>query len=106
MATVDVYVFMHKVGNDISFVLHSGQVGPAAAVFHALLGALIDGSASGEWSHGHAHMRVNGSVLRSILADIQVFYTIDWQEAQVIDTAAFRESITDDAEYVVKAIQY
>jgi hypothetical protein len=106
MAIVDVYVFMRKVGNGISFVLHSGQVGPAATVFHALLGALIYCSAIGEWSDGHAHMRVNGSVLRSILGDIHVFYKADWQEAQVINTAAFRESIMDDAEYVVKAIQY
>jgi hypothetical protein len=51
-------------------------------------------------------MRVNGSVLRSILADSHDLYATDSQESQVIDTAAFRESIMDGAEYVVKAIQY
>jgi hypothetical protein len=75
MAAVDVYVFMRKIGNDSSFILHSGQNGPAATVFHALLGALVDGSASGQWSDGHADMRVNGTVLRSILADAHNFYT-------------------------------
>jgi hypothetical protein len=106
MASVDVYVFMRKVGNDNSFVLHSGQFGPASAVFHALPGALMDGSASGEWSGDHARMRVNGRVLRSMLADIRDLDTADWQGGNKIDATAVRNSITDDAEYVVKAIQY
>jgi hypothetical protein len=106
MDTVDVYVFLRKVGNDSSFVIHGGQFGPAATVFHTLLGALIDGTASGEWSGGHAHMRVNGRVLRSMLADIHDFDTADSQHGQKVEVAAIRESIMDDAEYVVKAIQY
>jgi len=106
MAAVDVYVFIRKIGNDSSFVLHSGQFGPAGGVFRALLAALVDGSASGEWSHSHAHMKVDGRILRSMLADIRNFDTADMQGVQGIGPVAFRRSIIDNAEYVVKAIQY
>jgi hypothetical protein len=106
MGTVDVYVFIREIGNDSSLVLHSGQSGPATSVFPTLLEVLMDGSASGEWSGDHANIKVNGRVLRSMLANIRDLDTADWQEVQGIDFAAFRETITDDAEYVVKAIQY
>jgi hypothetical protein len=106
MAAVDVYVFMRKIGNDSSLVLHGAQLGPATTVFYLLLKALTDGSASGEWSEGHANLRVSGEVLRSMLADIQDLDTVDWKEVQEIDTGTFRESIMDDAGYVVKAVQY
>ena|SRR5215472_7249387 len=107
MATVDVYVFVfiRKLGNSDLLVLHSGRPGPASAVFHALAGAMMDGLASGEWSGENAHVRTSGRVLRSMLADIHDSSTSGLQEANETDLTTFRQTITDDDQYAVQALQ-
>jgi hypothetical protein len=105
VATVDAYMFVRKVGNDGYFILRSSQDGQAAAVFFGLLSALTDGSASGEWDQSHARIRMSGRALSSILADIHGLDFLSWQRGHGISSPALDEMITDDAEYIVKAIQ-
>lgn len=104
MNAPDLYVFIRKDDNEGPFVLHTGQSGPASAVFGALLAALVDESATGEWSHAHAHVKVSGRTLRSMLTDIKLSVS-GWQQDHEPDPAIFGQRIADDAEYMINAVR-
>src|SRR6516164_4347580 len=99
-------MFVRKVGNDEYFTLRSSQNGQAGAVFHAILSALTDRSASGEWDQSYARIRISGRALSSMLADIRGLDLISWQQGNEVSSPALDEMIMDDdTEYLVKAIQ-
>ena len=103
MTTVDVYI--NGKDRSESFCLHNGLFGPATTVFHAVLDACRQGSASGEWSNSHAEVLMRGSVLRPMLdglEDLKRPYHFEGDKAQL---AAFREAIADDGVYAVTAIE-
>ena len=103
MTAVDVYI--NGKDRTESFFLHNGLFGPATTVFHAVLGACREGSASGEWINSHAEVLMRGPVLHPMLdglEDLKRPYQYEGDKAQL---AAFREAITDHGVYAVTAIE-
>ncbi len=103
MTTVDVY--MRRAGSRESFSLHNALFGPATTVFHAVVDACQNGLAEGEWSASHAKVKVSGSVLRSLLADVGELNRTFHREGDDARFTAFRDAIEDDAVYTVEAIE-
>jgi len=52
MTTADVYI--HRTGTRNYLSLRNGLFGPATTLFHSVLRACKDGTASGSWSGSHA----------------------------------------------------
>ena len=103
MTTVDVYI--EKTGSRDMLVLRNGLFGPATTVFHAILQACQDGTATGPWSGSHAEVTVTGKTLRPMLDGIG---PLEWPWHEQADNDrldAFRQSTVDDADYDVTAIE-
>jgi hypothetical protein len=103
VTTVDVYI--RRLDSRESFSLHNALFGPATTVFHAVVDACRNGLAEGEWSGSHAKVKLNGSVLRSLLADIDELDPTFHREGDDAKFAAFRAAIEDGAVYAVDAIE-
>jgi hypothetical protein len=103
VTTVDVYI--EKTGSRDILVLRNGLTGPATTVFHAVIDACQDGTATGQWGGSHAEATISGRNLRPILAKIGTLEPPFHQPADNDRLAAFRQSITDDADYDITAIE-
>lgn len=103
MTTVDVYI--ERTGSRDMLVLRNGLFGPATTVFHAVLRACQDGTATGPWGGSHAEVTLTGKTLRPMLENIGRLEPPYHQPADNDRLAAFRQAITDDAEYDITAIE-
>ena len=103
MTTVDVYI--HRTGTRDYLSLRNGLFGPATTLFHSVLQACEDGTATGSWSGSHADIVLSGAALRPMLAGLDHLDQL-WHgttEAQVI---AYRDALVDDAAYEINAIEF
>lgn len=102
MTTVDVHI--RRVGGPERFSLHNGLWGPATTALHALIHAFQDGTLAGPWHSTYIDTTAPGTVVRSILADVDQLDP-EFRGEDGARFAAFREAIEDHAEYSVKAIE-
>jgi hypothetical protein len=103
MTTVDVYI--EKSGTSDLLVLRNGLFGPATTVFHAVVQACQDGTATGQWGGSHAEVTLTGKVLRPMLDGLDPLESPWHQPADNDKLDAFRQAIIDDAEYDITAIE-
>jgi hypothetical protein len=103
MTTVDVYI--EKSGSRDMLVLRNGLSGPATTVFHAVVTACQNGTATGEWGGSHAEVTLTGKNLRPMLEGLGRLQPPFHAEADSERLAAFYLSIDDDAEYDITAIE-
>jgi hypothetical protein len=103
MTTVDVYI--EKTGTRDMLVLRNGLFGPATTVFHAVIRACQDGTATGQWGGSHAEVMLTGKALRPMLDGLPPLESPWHWPADNDKLHVFRESIVDDAEYDVTAIE-
>lgn len=104
MTTVDVYI--ERTGSRSMLVLRNGLFGPATTVFHAVLQACQDGTATGPWGGSHAEVTVSGKTLRPMLDGIGPLEPAYHDQADNDRLEAFRRSIIDDGEYDITAIEF
>jgi hypothetical protein len=103
MTTVDVYI--EQTGSRDLLVLRNGLTGPATTVFHAVVRACQDGTATGQWGGSHAEVTLPGKILRPILERLGRLEPPYHQPADNDRLTAFKQAITDDAEYDITAIE-
>ena len=103
MTTVDVYI--EKTGSRDIVVLRNGLFGPATTVFHAVIEACQNGTATGTWGGSHAEVNLTGKNLRPMLEGLGRLKPPFHAEADNERLAAFYLSIDDDAEYDITAIE-
>ena len=104
MTTVNVYI--ERTGSRNMLVLRNGLFGPATTVFHAVLQACQDGTATGPWGGSHAEVAVTGKTLRPMLDGIGQLEPPYHEQADNDRLEAFRLSIVEDAEYDITAIEF
>ncbi len=103
MTTVDVYI--EKADGQDMLILRNGLFGPATTVFHAVLRACQEGTATGSWGGSHAEVTLQGKTLRPMLEDLEPLKPPYHQPADNARLAAFRHSIDDEADYDITAIE-
>jgi hypothetical protein len=104
VTTVDVYISRAD-GTD-SLALHNGLFGSATMVLHALIREFQDGAISGPWHSSYIDTTVNGAIVRSILGGISGLDPLYHPPGDWARLAAFQETIDDDADYTIKAIEF
>ena len=84
----------------------NGLFGPATPVFHAAQDAAENGLARGTSEGWRADVIMSGAVLGTILAQVTSFDGGYPSAADSREFATFRDSVRDDAEYEVSALEY
>jgi hypothetical protein len=103
VTTVDVYI--ERTGSQHMLVLRNGLFGPATTVFHSVVQACQNGTATGTWGGSHAEVTLTGKNLRPMLEGLGRLKQPFHAEADNKRLAAFYLSIEDDAEYDITAIE-
>jgi len=102
MTTVDVYI--RRTGTRNSLSLRNGLFGPATTLFHSVLRACQDGTASGSWGGSHAGVVLSGAALRPMLAGLDHLGRL-WHGTTEAQVTAYRDALADDAAYEINAIE-
>ncbi|MGY1817801.1 hypothetical protein ACI79Z_09970 [Geodermatophilus sp. SYSU D00663] len=100
---MDVYI---QGGGD-SLSLHNGLFGPATTVYHAAYDASRSGDAVGGWnSVGRLEVTLSGRELRKILAQVKRLPPHHRRPEDDEGLHRFCESITDDATYEIRGMEF
>jgi len=81
------------------------MISAATTALHALIDAFTTGAISGQWHSSYIDTTVPGTIVRSMLADIDELDPTFHRKGDWARFVAFRDAIEDDAEYAVKAIE-
>jgi hypothetical protein len=71
---------------------------------HALIRAFQDGTLAGPWHSTYVETTAPGTVVRSVLASIDD-QNPEFREGERARFSAFRETVDDEADYAIKAIE-
>ena len=85
--------------------LHNGMLSAATTALHALIDAFTTDAISGQWHSSYIDTTVPGTIVGSMLADIDELDPTFHRKGDWARFVAFRDAIEDDAEYAVKAIE-
>ncbi len=102
MTTVDVCIC--RTGTRDYLSLRNGLFGPATTLFHSVLQACQDGTASGSWSGSHADATLSGTALRPMLAGLDHPGRL-WHGTTGAQVTAYRDALADDAACEINAIE-
>lgn len=109
MTTVDVYIGRaddpSSPHGPSSLSLHNGLFGPATSALHALADQFQAGTLTGPWNCAHIETTAPGTVIRAVLAAVDENDRA-FRDADRDRFLAFRETIDDDAEYLIAAIEF
>lgn len=103
MTTVDVTI--RRIDGPAVLYLHNGMFGPATTALHALIDAYLTGIIQGNWHSTYIDTTLSGATVRSVLAAVDEHDPEFWEESDRARFIAFRDSIDDNADYAIKAIE-
>ena len=98
-------MYIKKIDGPDSFALRNGMLGPATTALHALIDAFTTGAISGQRHSSYTDTTVPGTIVGSMLADIDELDPTFHREGDWARFVAFRDALEDDAEYAVQAIE-